>query len=76
MGFPGGTSLPIQEEGIATHSSILAWRIPQTEEAGMLWSIGSQRVRHNYSDLVCTQAYNKCIFHCLEIDLIISKRKV
>ena len=31
----------------ATHSSILAWRIPWTEEPGTLQSIGSQRVRHN-----------------------------
>ena len=31
------------EEGMATHSSILAWRIPQTEEPGRLQSIGSQR---------------------------------
>ena len=35
------------EEGMATHSSILAWRIPWTEETGRLQSIGSQRVRHN-----------------------------
>ena len=35
------------EEGIATHSGILAWRIPWTEEPGGLWSIGSQRVGHN-----------------------------
>ena len=34
------------EKGIATHSSILAWRIPWTEEPGQLQSIGSQRVRH------------------------------
>ena len=33
------------EEGMATHSSILAWRIPWTEEPGGLQSIGSQRVR-------------------------------
>ena len=32
------------EEGVATHSSILAWRIPWTEEPGGLQSIGSQRV--------------------------------
>ena len=32
------------EEGMATHSSILAWRIPWTEEPGELQSIGSQRV--------------------------------
>ena len=30
------------EEGMATHSSILAWRIPWTEEPGGLWSMGSQ----------------------------------
>ena len=33
--------------GMATHSSILAWRIPWTEEPGGLQSIGSQRVRHD-----------------------------
>ena len=38
------------EEGIATHSSILAWRIPWTEEPGGLQSKGSQRVKHNWSD--------------------------
>ena len=36
---------------MATHSSILAWRIPWAEEAGSLQSIGSQRDRHNWSDL-------------------------
>ena len=35
------------EKGMATHSSILAWRIPGTEEPGRLQSMGSQRVRHN-----------------------------
>ena len=35
------------EEGTATHSSILAWRIPWTEEPGRFWFIGSQRVRHD-----------------------------
>ena len=34
------------EEGMATHSSILAWRIPRTEEPGGLQSIQLQRVRH------------------------------
>ena len=34
------------EEGMAAHSSILAWRIPWTEEPGGLQSMGSQRVRH------------------------------
>ena len=35
------------EKGMATHFSILAWRIPWTEEPGGLQSIGSQRVRHD-----------------------------
>ena len=35
------------EEGMATHSSILAWRIPWTEMPGELQSIGLQRVRHD-----------------------------
>ena len=35
------------EEGMATHSSILAWRIPWTEQLGGLQSIESQKVRHH-----------------------------
>ena len=35
------------EEGMATHSSILAWRIPWTEEPGGLQFMGLQRVRHD-----------------------------
>ena len=35
------------EKGTATHSSILAWRIPWTEEPGRLQSRGSQRFRHD-----------------------------
>ena len=35
------------EEGVATHSSVLAWRIPWTEEPAGPRSIGSQRVRHD-----------------------------
>ena len=44
------------EEGMATHSTILAWRIPWTKEPGGPQSMGSQRVRHNWSDLTCTHA--------------------
>ena len=50
-----GSEAPL-EEGMATHSSILAWRIPRTEEPGSLQSIGSQRVGHNRSDLACLRA--------------------
>ena len=35
------------EEGMATHSSILAWRTPWTEEPGGLQSMGLQRIRHD-----------------------------
>ena len=35
------------EKGMATHSSILAWRIPWTEEPGRLQPMGLQRVEHN-----------------------------
>ena len=42
------------EKGMATHASILAWRIPWTEEPGGLWFMGSQRVRH---DLVTNTYY-------------------
>ena len=35
------------EKGMATHSSILDWRMPWTEEPGRLQSMGSQRVRHD-----------------------------
>ena len=38
------------EEGIATHSSVLAWRLPWTEEPGGLQCMESQRIRHSWSD--------------------------
>ena len=41
-----GQEDPLEKE-IATHFSILAWRIPWSEESGRLQSMGSQRVRHN-----------------------------
>ena len=37
---------PLEEE-MATHSSLLAWRILWTEEPGGMWSLGSQRAEHN-----------------------------
>ena len=38
-----------KEQCMAIHSSIIAWRIPWTEEPGGLWSRGSQRVGHNWA---------------------------
>ena len=48
------------EEGTATHSSILAWRIPWTEEPGGLWSTGTQRVGHDQS---MTEAMHTWLIH-------------
>ena len=45
------------EEGIVAHSSILVWRIPWTEENGGLQSIGSQKLRHGWSNLAHTHVY-------------------
>ena len=42
---------------MATHSSILAWKIPRTEEPSRLQSIGSQRVGHAWSELTCTHTH-------------------
>ena len=41
---------------MATHSSVLAWRIPRTEEAGGLQSMGSQRVGHDWASDTTTDA--------------------
>ena len=40
-------TITILQKGVATHSSISAWRIPWTEEPGRLQSMGSQRVGHD-----------------------------
>ena len=44
------------EKEMATHSSVLAWRIPGTGESGGLLSMGSHRVGHNLSDLAAAAA--------------------
>ena len=44
------------EKEMATHSSVLAWRIPRTGEPGGLPSMGSHRVRHNLSDTAAAAA--------------------
>ena len=52
------------EKAMATHSSVLAWRIPGMEEPGGLPSMGSHRVRHNWSDLAAAAA---AVAHCIDI---------
>ena len=46
----------VLEKEMATHSSVLAWRIPGTGELGGLPSMGSHRVRHDWSDLSAVAA--------------------
>ena len=60
------------EEGMTTQSSILAWRIPWTEEPDGLQSMGPQRVRHDWSDWAhtCTRMHMKvlrAILHLLPL---------
>ena len=76
------------EEAMATHSSILAKRIPRAEEPGRLQSTGSQRVGHNWSDWACIHPYayipsfptNKsCIFSrsyetSQKLDMLLAKK--
>ena len=45
------------EEGMATHSSILAWRIPMDRGAWWVQSTGLQRVRHNCTNLTCVHCF-------------------
>ena len=62
---------PLEKE-IATHSSILAWEIPWTEESGRVQSMGSQSVRHNGAHThagfqLCLKSRKKKVHVLLEI---------
>ena len=50
------------EECIATHSSILAWRVPWTEEPGGLQFTGLQAIGHGCSDLSSHHVYKSTLF--------------
>ena len=63
--WPLGWEDPLKEE-MATHSSVLARIIPWTEEPGRLLSIGSQRVRHDWSDRACTYL---CIYLSTDVSI-------
>ena len=47
------------EKEMATHSSVLAWRIPGTGEPGVLPSMGLHRVRHTWSDLAVSSSHKQ-----------------
>ena len=53
------------EKKMATHSSVLAWRIPGTGEPGGLPSIGSHRVGHDWGDLAAAAALIKALHVCV-----------
>ena len=65
-----GQEDPLEKE-MATHSSVLAWEIPWTEEPGGLQPMGSQRVRHNWLSKQQQWSITKCrgrpgrVFHSL-----------
>ena len=69
------------EKAMATHSSVLAWRIPGTGEPAGLPSMGSHRVGHDRSDLAAAAAgemiisYISLIFSCFKIDQFLINTK-
>ena len=60
--FPFTFHFHALEKEMATHSSVLAWRIPGTGEPGGLPSMGLHRVSHDWSDLAAAAA----VFHCID----------
>ena len=71
LGLIPGLEDPLEKE-MATHSSILAWEIPWTDESGGLQSMGSQRVRHNLTtkspplfNINILPTFSASCLHCL-----------
>ena len=58
------------EKEMATHSSVLAWRISGTGEPGGLLCMGSHRVGHDWSDLAAATQYCNTIIHQLKIKFL------
>ena len=58
------------EKGMATHSSILAWRIPWTEKRDGLQSMGSPRVRYNWAEIITEAQRGKDRLHFLSAALL------
>ena len=65
-----GQEDPLEEE-MATHSSILAWRIPWTEKPDGLQSMGSQKSQ-TQQNLLSTHGINRnCLYYCLSFPIIL-----
>ena len=67
------------EKEMATNSSVLAWRIPGTEEPGRLLSVGLHRVRHDWSDLAVAVTvilrYKLCVWVFESLNLFLPREK-
>ena len=61
---------------MATHSSVLAWRIPGTGKPGGLLSMGSHRVGHGWSDLAAAACYDFHLIGKLRLDVSCNLRCV
>ena len=64
---------------MATHSSVLAWRIPWTEEPGGLPSMGSHRVEHDLSDLAAaadTPSELLALYHSLQTEVVSNPQRL
>ena len=60
----------LQKEGVATHSRILAWRIPWTKEPGGLQAIRLQRIGQDWSDSACTHTHSFCTWTHVSLPLL------
>ena len=68
--FPFTFHFHALEKEMATHSGVLAWRIPGTGEPGGLLSMGSHRVEHDWSDLATAAAAGPCLLILCDIAYI------
>ena len=62
------------EKEMATHSSVLVWRIPQMGKPGRLPSLGLHRVRHDWSDLAAAVAGVLFIRDVVSVEMILSNQ--
>ena len=60
-----------KEKGLATHSSILAWRIPWTEEPSRLQSMGTQRIKHDSVTEHAHINFGMLYFHFIQLKIFI-----
>ena len=74
-GEPLGWEDPL-EKGMATHSNILAWGIPWTEEPSGLQFMGLQRVRHNWATNTFQKYFSTCTYSSLLMSITLKKKNL